>query len=962
MTGNPSPRLFRFGLFEADLENACLTRKGVRIRVQDQPFRILAMLLEHPGQIVTREDLRRELWPAGTYVSFDPSLNMALNRLRAALDDDADNPRFIETIPKRGYRFIAPVTVESTPVPPADSEHPAEISDSAIPPGTTAANIPKPRFAFLNLGFILTVGLFCASVALAVVVALHRKPVPIAASTDGKPADPGASRRSVAVLGFQNVSGRSSDDWLSTALPEMLRTELGAGARLRVVPGENVAQFRAGAPWSQTDSLSQQTASRIGKALDSDLLVLGSFATVGGQESGNLRVDYRLQDAQTGEILYESAESGSEKQFFGLVAAIGSELRGRLGLPMISESEEAGVVSSLPSDPAANRFYSLGLEKLRDEDVAAGKDLLLQAEQIAPNFPLVHLALSHAWGNLGYDEKSRAEVKKAFELSGSLPATDRLRIQGAYYGNLHEHDKAIAAYRSLFSIYPDSVDDGLNLFDALNAAGRVEEALSVIRQLRKLPAPGSDNPRIDLAQAMVVGRTNPEDAQPLYETAVAKASAQGQKLLYARLRLAQCINRVYGPHPQGGEKYCQEAYDTFMAAGNRLLAADALRTMGDQQGGTGDRVGARQFYNRALALLVPLGEHEKTGIVLNNLAITYENQGDIAQAEKLFRRAAETWTQCGDSLNAGVALGNIGDILIMRGKLQQAEKQFALAKTQIEATDPNGALYDLYSIAEIRLYEGDMDGARLFIEQALNIARGGKSKIDIASVDQVLGSIQIAADQLTGARKSLQEALEVQQDRGDRTGASESEAALAEISLETGKPGEAEPPLRKALAEFHAESAAIDETLAATDLTRALLEQGKLSDAREALSDALRVSADSHDPQARLPLAILDARIQAAELSTHAAGKPLPGFSAPQHKLMKVIASAHQLGYYEIECEARLALAELELRTNPSFAHARLADLSRETRAHGLNLLSRKAASLAQSPVPPSGNMVSELR
>src|SRR5487761_182068 len=113
----PTPsRLVRFGLFEADLQNAVVTRKGVRIRLQEQPFQILARLLQRQGQIVTREELRKDLWPTGTYVDFDGSLNAALKRLRAALDDDADNPRFIETVPKRGYRFIAPVTAENSPL------------------------------------------------------------------------------------------------------------------------------------------------------------------------------------------------------------------------------------------------------------------------------------------------------------------------------------------------------------------------------------------------------------------------------------------------------------------------------------------------------------------------------------------------------------------------------------------------------------------------------------------------------------------------------------------------------------------------------------------------------------------------------------------------------------------------------------------------------------------------------
>src|ERR1017187_7160552 len=107
----PSARIFRFGLFEADAGRSTLRRGGSRVRLQEQPFRVLIWLLERPGEIITREELRHQLWPEGTFVDFDGSLNVILKKLRAALDDDSDNPRFIETVPRRGYRFIAPVTV-----------------------------------------------------------------------------------------------------------------------------------------------------------------------------------------------------------------------------------------------------------------------------------------------------------------------------------------------------------------------------------------------------------------------------------------------------------------------------------------------------------------------------------------------------------------------------------------------------------------------------------------------------------------------------------------------------------------------------------------------------------------------------------------------------------------------------------------------------------------------------------
>src|SRR5215471_7327225 len=104
-----SPRVIRFGLFEADLAAGELRKNGLQVKLQDRPFEILAILLEHPGEVVSREELRRRLWPADTFVDFDHSLNAAVKRLRDALRDSADNPRFIETLARRGYRFMAPV-------------------------------------------------------------------------------------------------------------------------------------------------------------------------------------------------------------------------------------------------------------------------------------------------------------------------------------------------------------------------------------------------------------------------------------------------------------------------------------------------------------------------------------------------------------------------------------------------------------------------------------------------------------------------------------------------------------------------------------------------------------------------------------------------------------------------------------------------------------------------------------
>ena len=112
-SSEPKSRIVRFGLFEADLQRRVLTREGLRVKLQDQPFEVLALLLERPGETVTREEIQQKLWPVDTYVAFDDGLNTAIKKLRLALDDSADNPRFIGTVPRRGYRFLAaPVFVE----------------------------------------------------------------------------------------------------------------------------------------------------------------------------------------------------------------------------------------------------------------------------------------------------------------------------------------------------------------------------------------------------------------------------------------------------------------------------------------------------------------------------------------------------------------------------------------------------------------------------------------------------------------------------------------------------------------------------------------------------------------------------------------------------------------------------------------------------------------------------------
>src|SRR6266849_4055737 len=149
MQGTEScPHTRRFGVFDVDLRAAELRKRGVRIKLQEQPFRILSLLLEYPGEVVTREELRHKLWPAQTFVDFDRSLNKAMTKLRSALADSAESPRYVETIPRHGYRFLATVYTDQDGAAKQNAKAPATDSEApgahAITEGANTLSAPEP--------------------------------------------------------------------------------------------------------------------------------------------------------------------------------------------------------------------------------------------------------------------------------------------------------------------------------------------------------------------------------------------------------------------------------------------------------------------------------------------------------------------------------------------------------------------------------------------------------------------------------------------------------------------------------------------------------------------------------------------------------------------------------------------------------------------------------------------------
>ena len=311
-----------------------------------------------------------------------------------------------------------------------------------------------------------------------------------------------AVRRSVAVLGLRNLSGRSEAAWLAVALAEMLASEMGAGEAVRTISGEAVARLRADLPIAEVDGLARDTLARVRERLGSDLLVLGSYTALGAKAGGQIRLDVRLQDTTLGETVASVSETGTEAALFDLVSRTGVRLREKLGVGAPTAAERDAVRASLPQNTEAARLYAEGLARLRLFDASGARAMLEQARVKDPAHALTRAALADAWSVLGYDQRARDEAKSAMEMSASLSREDRLSIEGRYREATKEWDRAIEIYRALFNFFPDNLDYGLRLASVQESGGKGKDALDTLAALRRLPDPAGKDPRIDLAEAV----------------------------------------------------------------------------------------------------------------------------------------------------------------------------------------------------------------------------------------------------------------------------------------------------------------------------------------------------------------------------------------------------------------------------------------------------------------------------
>src|SRR6266404_3136877 len=908
MQGTEScPQTRRFGVFEVDLRAAELRKRGVRIKLQEQPFRILSLLLEHPGEVVTREELREKLWPAQTFVDFDRSLNKAMTKLRSALADSAESPRYVETVPRHGYRFLATVYTDqegaakkNAKAPAADSEVPGA---HAITEGANAVSATEPsglrRRVPLKRLYLAAAVLLLVLTGGVAYLRMHPLTVLGGSSSVASP------RRSVAVLGFKNLSGDAQEAWLSTALSDWLMTELTTGEQVRTISAESVARMKMELSLPDVDSLSRESLQRIRKNLGTDFVVVGAYATMGGKSEGQIRLDLRLQDTRSGETADAISETGTESHLLDLVSRAGEHMRQKLGVRAVTSEEAAEVAIALPSKSETAKLYSQGLTKLRVFDALAARDLLLKAVATEPDYALSHSELASVWAQLGYDGNAKEEARKAFDLSSNLSRAERLLVEGRYREMSREWGKAIEIYRALVDFYPDNLDYGLALANAQLGANQWKEALETIATLRTLPPPLRDNPQLDLVEtdaARALG--NNKRAEIALARAAEKAQLVGASLLLAKARREQAWLYENSGRQGQVEGAIREAKQLYLAANDRRGVAQAATLEGIALGRQGDYWGAKKKYEESLAIYRETGNRISVSSEYDNLGDVVLYLGDLAEARRNYAEALAIYREMGDQNGVALVTLGLGDVLLAQGKHSEAKRKYS---------------------------------------EALEICRQLGNRSREASALASLARVQRIEGEGPEARRNAAEAIAKFQEVGDKTEVAHVRLQVAEMALDEGKYLLAANGAREAETIFEGAEAGRYAAEAKLILARALLAQGQLDDARKVIAQVVTVARASHNSQLELGGSITQAVAQSAS------GKP-PDVGEAWTRLNTLVSEASTAGFSELKLEADLALGELELRTGKvSAGRARLEALRKESSEDGVIFMSLKASAAIRS-------------
>jgi len=464
----------RFAAFEINLHSGQLRKSGMRLRLSGQPFQVLAVLVERPGELVTREELRSKLWLADTFVDFDHGLNNAVARIREVLDDSSDAPRYVETIPRRGYRFIAPLTdSRPTAVPASAKLGPA--SEITRRQASAPSVLPTEKRLIRRrvlLGGVAVLALFT------IILALYRSS---AAKRTTHPAI-----NSLAVLPLKNLSGDPGQEYLADGMTEALIGYLSRIHDLRVISRTSAMHFKD----------SSLAVPEIARTLRVDAIVEGSVI----REGSRIRVHAQLIRAATDEHFWSETYDRELREVLALQSDVAQSIARKVEVTVTGKEHER-LTAARPVSPEVyesylkGRFAKSNNRAEIEESIAYFEEAIRKDRTFAP----AYVGLADAYDSLGLvfigvppgevRPKVIGAARKALELDPEL-AEAHVRLADVYQKTWRWSD-AEAEYKRALELKPNDPSAHLGFASWLLCRGRTEEALRWAQRARELDPLGA---------------------------------------------------------------------------------------------------------------------------------------------------------------------------------------------------------------------------------------------------------------------------------------------------------------------------------------------------------------------------------------------------------------------------------------------------------------------------------------
>ncbi len=802
---------------------------------------------------------------------------------------------------------------------------------------------------------------------------------PDVSAVRGAPVDasaPSSPRPSLAVVGFRNLSQRAADEWLSTALAEMMTTELAGDGQLRVVPADQVARAErdAGAD-----------TGRLSTALATDYVVQGTFAVIEGpstraeRPARPVRIDVRVQRPSQDPIAVSSV--ADEAEVFSTVADLGRQLRVHLGLNESPIDTTNAARAAFPQSLEANRLYAEGTARLRRLDAVAARDLLERAAALEPGSPLIQTTLASAWTALGYDARAEAAARQAFEASRALNREDRLSVEGRLHEATRQWPKAVETYRTLWGFFSDNVEYGLRLAAAQTSGSTGKEALATVEAMRRLPAPQNADPRIDLAEAQAAAIVSDyaREIDALKRTLVS-AEKTGSRMLMARARLLEGRSYYSQGQPGPAESAIEASRILFKEAGDRAGLASALNSLASVLGDRAGRARVQALYEESLAISSEIGDRRSMSAALNNLGIMFKDERRFVEAMQAHERALAIRRDIGDRNWTAISLSNIGVVLFEQDRLQDAAKYYeeslAIAReigdkrqqvrslhnlavvsreagrlaearaeyeeslaTRAEIGDKRGQAIGNVELGAVLLAQGELERARQVEETAVQLARETKLTPGEAYAEFQLGEIAVARGDLAAARRHHERGLALRVEMKETRTVLESRLALAELALEDGQPADAERGARQVDQALGSEPSGPLRIQLELLIARAHLARGAIEAAASALAAARRFAEDTERLEVRRKLAMVEAEYDVAR------GRP----QEARTRLAALRPVLQRAGMVLADFERRLFLLGLDHAEGLSTVTVDANALARDARARGAGLIVSRVQALSRS-------------